>query len=328
MERLYLIIFAIIFFAMLTVPLISIKDSGENLKIKENQSAFSSQTTTLKPKSENIVKIFLSDEKKIKEISKEEYLVGVVLCEMDESYPDEALKAQAVAANTLLIKKREQNASKKYDITDDFSIDQGYLTPEKRAKKYQKVLEKLEKRAKKVVKSVKNEAIYYKNEPILALYHDTSGGKTENAKDIWGGDYPYLVEVESVSDLLNPEYLSTVTYTKPEFLARLKTLGGSLSNDKSDFVGKTTTTDSGTVKTIKIGAKSYTGQSVRKAFSLRSANFDLVYEDKKFIFTVRGFGHGVGMSQYGAKSMANDGDSYKQILEWYYKGCKVKEINE
>ena len=221
-----------------------------------------------------------------------------------------------------------QNAQKDYDITDDYSIDQGYLTQKKRKEKYKDSFEKMEKRVKNLVKTVKNQLIFYKNEPILALYHDTSGGKTENAKDIWGGDYPYLVAVESVSDLLNPEYLSTVTYTKPEFLARLKTLGGSLSNDKSDFVGKATTTDSGTVKTIKIGAKSYTGQSVRKAFSLRSANFDLVYEDKKFIFTVRGFGHGVGMSQYGAKSMANDGDSYKQILEWYYKGCKIKEINE
>ncbi|MBQ5590662.1 MAG: stage II sporulation protein D [Clostridia bacterium] len=325
MERLYLIIFAIIFFAMLTVPLISIKDSGENLKIKENQSAFSSQTTTLKPKSENIVKIFLSDEKKIKEISKEEYLVGVVLCEMDESYPDEALKAQAVAANTLLIKKREQNASKKYDITDDFSIDQGYLTPEKRAKKYQKVLEKLEKRAKSVVKSVKNEAIYYKNEPILALYHDTSGGKTENAKDIWGGDYPYLVSVNSVSDLLNPAYLSTVTYSKSDFENLLKNFSVKFSKDKSKYIGEAKRTNSGTVKEITIGGKTFTGQKLREIFSLRSANFDLKFEEDKFVFTVRGYGHGVGMSQFGAKSMAKDGSDYKEILEWYYKGCKVKE---
>lgn len=325
MERLYILIFAIIFFAMLTVPLISVENKTEETKATTKTKAKTSAVTAKIVNTEEKVKVYISDEKKTYEVTITEYLVGVVMTEMDESYPDEALKAQAVAAHTLLKYRQKENSDKDYDITDDYSIDQGYLTPEGREKKYGESLETTENRVKKLVNSVKNELIFYENEPILAVYHDTSGGKTENAKDIWGGDYPYLTSVESISDLLNPSYLSTVTYTKQEFASKLKAIGGTLPKLEKNYIGEAKTTESGTVKTIKIGKKSFTGQKVREAFSLRSANFDLRYEDNKFVFTVRGFGHGVGMSQYGAKFMADEGSSYKEILQWYYTGCEVKE---
>lgn len=328
MEKLYLCVFIIIFFAMLTIPMVSLGNKGENNVESVAKTVKTVQKSTLAQSNSKKIKVYLSETKKISEISITEYLVGVILCEMDESYPDEALKAQAVAAHTLLIYRQNENSEKDYDITDDYSVDQGYLTPEKRKKKYENQTENLEKRAEKLVKTVENEAIFYKNEPILAVYHDTSGGKTENAKDIWGGDYPYLVSVESISDLLNPEYLSTVTYTKQEFLSRLKSLGGNLPESEENYIGKSSTTDSGTVKTVEIGKKSFSGQKIRDAFDLRSANFDIEYKEGKFVFTVRGFGHGVGMSQYGAKFMGEEGSNYKEILQWYYTGCQVKSISD
>lgn len=324
MEKLYICIFAVIFFAMLIIPLISVENEQTTTVNATQTEKKNITSTTVKEVETETVKIYLSETKKVKEITLEEYLVGVCLGEMDESYPDEAIKAQAVAAHTLLLFRSKENKDKNYDITDDYSVDQNYLTPEKREEKYEKSLENLEKRVKKLVKTIKNKVIYYENEPILAVYHDTSGGKTENAADIWGQDYPYLRSVESISDLLNPSYMSTVTYTKQEFVSRLKSLGGSLPASEDDYIGKSTTTDSGTVKKIKIGQKSFTGQKIREAFSLRSANFDLKYEDKKFVFIVRGFGHGVGMSQYGASFMANEGSSYEEILTWYYTDCEIK----
>ena len=324
MEKLYILIFSVIFLAMLTIPLISVENNDKTGSQNEKTEVKTTSNITLKKSEEEKVKIYLSDKKQVSEITLSEYLVGVVMTEMDESYPDEALKAQAVAAHTLLLYRQKENKNKDYDITDDYSLDQGYLNEENRQKKYGDIYETTEKRVKKLVNSVKNKVIYYKNEPILAVYHDTSGGKTENAKDIWGGDYPYLVSVESISDLLNPSYLSTVTYTKQEFESRLKELGVSLPKSEKNYIGKAKTTESGTVKSIVIAEKSFSGQKIREAFNLRSANFDLKYEDKKFVFTVRGFGHGVGMSQYGALFRAKEGSNYKQILKWYYTGCEIK----
>ncbi|MGN0173532.1 MAG: stage II sporulation protein D [Acutalibacteraceae bacterium] len=329
MEKLYLCIFAIIFFAMLTIPVISMNDSvrsaAKKTADKKTTTVIKTETKdTTKAQNEETVKVYMSKTKKINEVKINEYLLGVCLTEMDESYHNEAIKAQAVAAHTLLLYRKAENSDKDYDITDDYSIDQGYMDKSARKEKYGDETQELEQKAAKLIEQVKNKVIYYKNKPILAVYHDTSGGKTENAKDIWGGDYPYLQSVESISDLLNPSYLSTVTYTKTEFLSRFKAIGGKLPKKTSEYIGKSETTNSGTVKKITIGEKSFTGQKIREAFSLRSANFDLKYEDKKFIFTVRGFGHGVGMSQYGANAMAKEGSDYQEILNWYYKNCEIK----
>ena len=124
--------------------------------------------------------------------------------------------------------------------------------------------------------------------------------------------------------MLNPAYLSTVTYTIPEFSARLKKLKITLPKNIHSFIGEVKTTNSGTVKSIILANKSFTGAQIRSAFSLRSANFDLKFNDDKFTFTVRGYGHGVGMSQYGARILAKEGSDYKSILKYYYTGVEIK----
>ncbi|MBQ4155455.1 MAG: stage II sporulation protein D [Clostridia bacterium] len=322
MGRLYLLIFTIMFFAIVTIPLSVIEIDTEKYE-KITISTTNSTASTKKSKDKEVY-IYMSDDKKIKKTSISEYLLGVVLTEMDGSYPDEALKAQAVAAHTLLEFRKQENKNKKYDITDDYSIDQGYMNYKKRKAKYGDELKALEMRVKPLILEVKNKLIYYNNKPILAVYHDTSGGKTENCKDIWGGDYPYLKSVDSISDLLNPAYLSTVTYTKHEFSAKLKKLKITLPKNLNSFIGDIKTTNSGTVKSIVLGKKTFTGVQIRSAFSLRSANFDLKLIDDKFTFTVRGYGHGVGMSQYGASVLAKEGSDYKSILKYYYTGVEIK----
>lgn len=331
MKRLYLGMFLLIFIAMVSVPIISIK----NPPVKKARSkAVITQKTTLKTaeigekkakqsEKEQYFSVYLTNEKRVEKIALSEYLLGVLSCEMDESYPKEALKAQAVAAHTLLLYRKSENSEKNYDITDSYKTDQGYYTYKKRKEKYGDELNSLETKLKKAISEVKNKVICYNDKPILAVYHDTSGGKTENAVDIWGGNYPYLKSVDSISDMLNPNFLSKVYLTKKEFCEKLKKIGGKLSK-KTAYIGKITTTESGTVKSIVIGGKSYSGAKIREAFGLKSANFDLKFEDKKFKFTVRGFGHGVGMSQYGAYYMAKEGNNYKQILNWYYTDCEIK----
>ncbi len=327
LKKLYIAMFSVILLAMATVPIIAVKKEpikavNSTVKATITQNTEKSEIFANKDKEESFL-VYITDKKQIEKVGLSEYLLGVLSCEMDESYPPEALKAQAVAAHTLLLYRKAKNNGKKYDITDSYLTDQGYYTPEKRLEKYGDELEKLENKIESAVNQVKNEVIYYNNKPIMAVYHDTSGGKTENASDIWGGNYPYLKSVDSISDMLNPNYLSKVVVSKNEFEKKLKKIVGSLPKKKA-FIGKTTTTSAGTVKKIVIGSKSLSGQIIRETFNLKSANFDLKYEDNKFTFTVRGFGHGVGMSQYGAYYMANKGSNYKRILNWYYKGCTIK----
>lgn len=327
MKKLYLVLFAFVFFAMATTPIIAVKNenlitANAEIKVKKSEK-IRIQTNVLKNNNEEQFLVYITDKRKIEKVSLSEYLLGVLSCEMDESYPLEALKAQAVAAHTLLLYKKAQNKGENYDITDSYLTDQGYYTAGKRLKKYGDETSKLEEKLLLAIGQVKNKIIYYKNKPIMAVYHDTSGGKTENAADVWGKNYPYLKSVNSISDMLNPSFLSTVSFRKSEFEKKLKSIGGKFIKNKA-YIGKITTTSAGSVKKIEIGKNSFSGQKIRETFNLKSANFDLKYEDKRFLFTVRGFGHGVGMSQYGAYYMAKKGSDYKSILNWYYKACKIK----
>ena len=173
------------------------------------------------------------------------------------------------------------------------------------------------------VQAVSGIALLYNGEPADAVYHSISAGKTESAEVVWGSAVPYLVPVESVGDLLAPDYLSSATFTPDELREKLSTLCA-LEGEPADWIGECDYSSSGTVKTIQLAGVTLTGQQIRSALELRSANFDLTYQEGSFVFTVRGYGHGVGMSQYGAQCMAQQGSSYTEILSWYYPGCTVE----
>lgn len=308
---------ALIFSVLLiTLPLLAVKKAPDKTAIK-TAAAVSAKTEN--NKNTESFRLLLSDGKTVETLSCEDYIFGVVAAEMPALYETEALKAQAVAAYTFAIRRKAQNRDKEYDISADSKVDQSYISLEAAKTKWGENAEEYEEKIRSAVKSVAGKAVYYKGDVALTVYHAVSSGKTENAKDIWGGNYKYLCTADSVCDKLSPNYLSYHSFSFDE----LKNLLG----DNFDFSKgniKYDKTDVGTVKTLTVAKEEISGEEVREKLSLRSANFTLKTEENTVVFEVKGYGHGVGMSQYGADYMAKQGADYIEILKHYYKGVTVK----
>lgn len=328
MNKFNLALAAALFFSLLLFPLIA---TGNNSYMADSKAkSAGAPVTAAKPtetaknddKTEKI-RLKISKSGKIISVDILEYLTGVVAAEIDASFETEALKAQAVAAHTTALYRKAENSEKNYDISDDPNSDQCYIDTAARREKWGDNFNKYESKIGKAAAEVLTKTITYKNKPILAAYCDISGGKTESAKNVWGTDMPYLQPVESVGDMLAEKYISTVTYTEDEFSSIASALKIKLSGNADSWVGGADCSDSGTVLKISIGKKSFTGSQIRSTFSLRSANFDIEHKSGKFIFTVRGNGHGVGMSQFGANYMAKKGSKYDEILKWYYTNVEI-----
>ena len=169
----------------------------------------------------------------------------------------------------------------------------------------------------------------YDGKAALAVYHAISSGKTESSENAWGGKIPYLVSVESPGDILSPYYETKEVFSKKEVLEILNKNGAKLSGEypKQWFEGAVLT-EGGYVDYIQIGAATFSGEKLRSSFSLRSSAFKTEYKDGEFIFTVWGYGHGVGLSQVGANQMAKDGADFEEILSHYYPGTKLMNFDE
>ena len=278
-------------------------------------------TAPLIPKTEETVKVLKKETEKVEEMSAEDYVFGVVAGEMPALYETEALKAQAVCAYTFLKWRQKENADKGYDITDDFTTDQCYISLTDARKKWGSKASEYESKIKAVISEVKGQALTYSGEIILSVYHAVSAGATESAKNVWGKDYPYLQAMPSESDRQAKNYISQTTVTPGELKSALKitTLPENLQSCFSDIVR----TESGTVKSIKALGKEFKGSDIRKALDLKSSNFEIEFKDNAFTFTAYGYGHGVGMSQNGANEMAKQGSTYEEILKHYYTGCEI-----
>lgn len=312
MKNSYLIILAVIMASMLFLPL-----AATALPATQGGTAL-----TVAPQTEDAVR--LKTDAGITEIGTDEYLAGVVAAEMPAEYTEEALKAQAVAARTFLSYKKAQNAKEDYDITADESIDQAFLSEEQLKEKWGEDFSKNLEKIKAAVAATENELIFYDGAPIMAVYHAVSSGKTETAVNVWGKDYPYLTVTDSIGDLLCPDYLSTVKVSAEDFKRQMGELVELLGEAKG-WLGESESTESGTVSKIFVGGKEFKGSELREKFSLKSSSFDSTFDGTNFVFTVRGHGHGVGMSQYGANYMAQQGSDYREILSWYYKDCEIKK---
>ena len=297
-------------------------------KINPAQSTFIPQTSTTQQPTENTntLTVFRSVNEENIEIDFFEYVCGSVAAEMPLSYHEEALKAQAIACytNALRLKSLSENNSA-YHITDDSSIHQGYLSKEQRKEKWGEDFSKYENKLETVVKAIENLAIYYDDELCIAAFHAISCGKTESAENLWGEKVPYLVNVKSSGDNLSPQYSSVVVFEKEEFIKIAKDLteNKNIKNLKNCIKIKETS-KSGTVLKVALNEKDFTGDEIRKAFSIRSPVFTVKATEKTVTFNVTGYGHGVGMSQYGADFMARQGSSYEEILKHYYKGVEIK----
>lgn len=298
---------------------------GKEIESAKETTTFTGDVTeTVKTEKKLQFKVLIKDTEEIITMDCDEYIFGVVAAEMPALYSEEALKAQAVAAYTFAYSRSIANKDKDYDITTDFTIDQSFIKREDARKKWGNSADKYEEKIDNAVKSVSGEIMTYNNKPITAVYHAVSSGKTEKAEDIWGSKVSYLQSVDSNWDKDSDNYKSSEAFTISELKEKLAIKN--FKGKNSEIIGKAEKTGCGTVKTIKLYGQSFSGADIRKILDLRSANFTVSLKDDKIVFSVIGYGHGVGMSQNGANCMAKEGKSYKEILTHYYKGVKIESL--
>lgn len=242
-----------------------------------------------------------------------DYLIGVVSSEMPASFNLEALKAQSVLARTYALKAKQTGKK----LTDTVST-QSYIDIDQMKNKWGNSFNTYYNKIKNAVENTNGEYLSYNGNYIEALYHSTNNGKTESSLDVFGNYYPYLISVSSEYDKNASSYLRTISMPLDTISNKL---GLSLNNDS--VISILSYTDGGNIKEININGNNFSGKKVRELLGLRSADFDISISDNNANITTRGYGHGVGMSQYGANGMANAGYSYKDILSHYYPGTTL-----
>lgn len=316
-----------IFLSVLIIPLVF-------STFLKNNSSYIAPNPKMQDVFDMQITLYRTSSNTVETLSCYDYICGVVTGEMPASYNIEALKAQTVAAFTYMINKIEyQKANPDADLghngaymCDDYNHCKAYLPYVEAVKKWGESYKNMYTQIENAVSASLGKVITYNGRPINAVFHSISGGKTCNAYEIWGSDIEYLKSVDSECDKTADGYKSQVTLSCAEFSNIFyEQLGIILPTDSSDWIGDITRFDSGTVDKILIFGTEYSGTYIRKLFSLRSSNFEITRGDDSIVFTVYGYGHGVGMSQNGANEMAKTGKEYTEILKHYYTGVKIED---
>ncbi len=268
-----------------------------------------------------IVRLLNESDGSITEKSLEDYIVGVVSAEMPASFEKEALKAQAVAARTYAMYKIESRRDLNYDLIIG-TKDQSYKDNKTLLGQWGLSFFTHYLKIRNAVIETQNEIVTYNDKTINAFYFSMSNGYTEESELVFKQDLPYLKSVDSKWDnasITNYEYKKTIS--KNEFCNNL-----SISCEKIT-IDEENRSASGRVNSITINGKNMKGTEVRTKLGLRSTDFTFLISDEEIIITTKGFGHGVGMSQYGANGMAKEGYTYEQILKHYYQNTEIKKIH-
>ena len=254
----------------------------------------------------------------LQQMALEEYLLGVVLAEMPADFETEALKAQAVVARTYTCKRMERSKHEGAAVCMEPGCCQGYRSPEeyREAGGREAAVEKV----RRAVEDTDGLVLCYGGALIDATYFSCSGGSTEDAVAVWGQDVPYLQAVESPGEEEAPRFTDSVEFSSSEFAEKL---GISAAGDPAGWFGAVEYTDGGGVDTMVIRGKPFTGPQLRSKLGLRSTALEISVSGKTITVTTRGFGHRVGMSQYGAQAMAQAGESFQSILAHYYTGTEL-----
>lgn len=257
-----------------------------------------------------------------------DYLFGVTSAEMPASFETEALRAQAVCARTFALYRAGagSHSADGADVCADSGCCQAYLDREELARRWGSHAEEYAAKLSAAVSDTDGQVLTYDGDLIQAVFFSSAAGTTEDAAAVWGRALPYLVPVDSPEGDEVPNYRSTVTLSADEVkaLADSAGLGCDLSGDPAGWITGVTRTAAGRVASLTLGGVSMTGGAARSLFSLRSAAFDVSCADGQFTFSVTGYGHGVGLSQYGANAMAKEGASWRDIVEHYYTGVTVQ----
>ena len=304
---LFYILFLLLLLALLPLIFISEKQSNINFSYEEDISP--------------VIKIE-ADTGTIFEDTLEHFLLGVVAAEMPRSFPLEALKAQAIAARTYIYGQIGKGLYNGADTCVDPNRAQAWINIEEvmpvtstteEYNNWQKIYT--------AVESTSGIVVTYNGEIASTPYCSTCGGQTADASEVWGNSLPWLKSTECPYDKDSPKYETSISYQKDELVKRLNVNSSDLSN-----MSITSRTASGRVAEVSINNKIFTGQEIRKLLSLNSTNFSICSMTDNVVFTVRGYGHGVGLCQYGAKGMADEGKTYEDILHYYYTGIELEKV--
>jgi stage II sporulation protein D len=326
-----IVLTSILFVMVLMVPTLLVmpfvdKESGQLAEELQPNQQIQNQVDSIDSPID--VAVYRHKQEMIEKIPLEDYIVGVVASEMPADFELEALKAQALAARTYIL--RQLMAEEKLgtpegaDVTDT-EQHQVYKSPEElktiwTAEDFNWKMEKI----KQAVAETAGSVLTYNNAPIDASYFSTSNGFTENSEEYWPNEIPYLRSVESPWDVDSEKYLSQVSLPVQEFQSKL---GVSLGSDGA--VGKIIARTTGNrVETVDINGKTLSGREVRDILKLRSSDFTWERKGDNIVITTKGFGHGVGMSQYGANGMALEGKNYTQIISHYYKDVQIASAEQ
>lgn len=272
--------------------------------------------------SNSIVRVYRKDKSVIERVPIEQYVVGVVSGEVPINFEMEALKAQAVAARTYVMFQIQNNIKNDYDVVDTVD-NQVYKSEQDLKNKWKDNYTSNINKVREAVLGTSGEYLTYKDKVIEAFFFSTSVGYTENSEDIFVEALPYLRSVESKWDKISPVYTDSVEFSKLEFYSNLQ-----LSYQDKLNIEVLKTTKTGRIKQIKINGHEFTGKEVCGMLKLRSTHFKIVDNQDKVKIETKGFGHGVGMSQYGAQGMALEGYKYTDILKHYYTGIQIDNYNK
>ena len=338
MKKIFLIMFSIIFLCFL-IPIIFTKGFKTNQAISNNITEIENEVNIEEAINNydysqyKIVKLLHKETNLVQEIGLDEYLLGVVSAEMPADFELEALKAQSTVARTYTIFKIVNNLSEgKHigaDICDDSTCCQAWISKEDRFARWEE--NKREENWNKIctaVDATKGDIILYSGQVINAFFHSNSGGATEAPINVWGGSgYPYLKTVQTSGEDTYTQYSSELEISKDEFISKIKEIHKNFQIDfvEEDSIKVLEYTDGNRIKKIKIGNVEMSGVEIRTTFKLRSANFKIAINENNVKFEVVGYGHGVGMSQTGANTLAKEGKNHIEIITHFYNGVEVKK---
>ncbi|RWZ58993.1 stage II sporulation protein D [Halobacillus fulvus] len=304
---------------MVVMPFTKSSDSNEARETQPSEQQVKDLPSDLSPFS---VRVLREKSGQIEEVPLETYVSRVVASEMPANFELEALKAQSLAARTYITRHlmNEAEGIENADVTDTVK-HQVYKNDQELKQIWSDQYESNMAKINEAVQATAGEIITYQHQPIDAAFFSTSNGFTENAEDYWHAEIPYLKSVESPWDEQSPKFIDQKIVTLDNLRSALAL------DDFSSLAGVTLTrTEGNRVNEVSISGKSFTGREIREALGLSSSDFTMEQKGEHIVFTTKGFGHGVGMSQYGANGMAQTGKDYKEIVHHYYQGTDISPI--
>lgn len=276
---------------------------------------------TINTENSSTNKIRLLTSGKILELPIEEYLVGVLISEMPLSFHVEALKAQTVAARTFAVKQQSMGKHHGFDLCDQSSCCQAWSSMDTLRNKLGDSFSACVEKACNAVDETEGQLMRYNGSLIDAVYFSCSGGMTEAAVAVWGSDVPYLQSVDSPGEETASKYDSVAFFSADEFRACMERQD--LTGDPETWFGGEKRSEGGGILEMEIGGRLYSGLELRSKLGLNSTLFSIGVEGNEIVISVQGYGHRVGMSQYGANAMAEKGHDYTEILTYYYQGVEI-----